>query len=137
MPYTVYSPQDYSNSGSASPQPDRICNGAGPKTVEEWFNTSCFTTAPLALALSNGTASFGNSGRNILFGPGLNQWDVSFIKRNRISERFSVEFRAELFNLFNHPHFGNPASTTDTGDFGLITSAGTPRDIQFGLKVEF
>jgi Carboxypeptidase regulatory-like domain/TonB dependent receptor-like, beta-barrel len=137
-PFTIYSPDDYSNSGSASPQPDRTCNGAGPKTVEEWFNTSCFTTSALALALANGTPRFGNSGRNILFGPGLNQWDISFIKRNRISERFSLEFRAEFFNLFNHPHFGIPSSTTDTGDFGLITGqVGTPRDIQFGLKLNF
>jgi Carboxypeptidase regulatory-like domain/TonB dependent receptor-like, beta-barrel len=136
-PFTIYSPDDYSNSGSASPQPDRTCNGAGPKTVEEWFNTSCFTTAYLGLALANGAPRFGNSGRNILFGPGLNQWDVSLIKRNKISERFSLEFRAEFFNLFNHPHFGNPASTTDTGDFGLVEGAGSPRDIQFGLKLNF
>ena len=136
-PYTIYSPDDFSNSGSASPQPDRICNGAGPKKVEQWFDTSCFTTANLALALANGTPRFGNSGRNILFGPSLKQWDISFIKRNQLSERFSLEFRAEFFNLFNHPHFGNPASTTDTGDFGLIESAGSPRDIQFGLKLNF
>jgi hypothetical protein len=136
-PYTVYSPEDYSNSGSASPQPERTCNGAGPKTIEEWFDTSCFTTAPLALALASGAPRLGNSGHNILFGPGLNQWDTSLIKRNRTSRRFSLEFRAELFNLFNHPRFGIPASTTGTGDFGLIESAGTPRDIQFGLKLEF
>lgn len=136
-PFTIYSPEDYSNSGSASPQPDRTCNGAGPKTVEEWFNTSCFTTTYLALALASGVPRFGNSGRNILFGPGLNQSDVSLIKRNKISERFSLEMRAEFFNLFNHPHFANPASTTDTGDFGLIGGAGTQRDIQFGLKLSF
>jgi len=136
-PYTIYSPDDFSNSGSASPQPDRTCNGAGPKKVEQWFDTSCFTTANLALALANGTPRFGNSGRNILFGPSLKQWDISFIKRNQLSERFSLEFRAEFFNLFNHPHFGNPASTSDTGDFGLIESAGSPRDIQFGLKLNF
>jgi hypothetical protein len=137
LPYTVYSPDDYSNSGSASPRPDRVCNGAGPQNVAEWFNTSCFSTDALSQALSNGTPRFGNSGRNILFGPGMNRWDVSFIKRNRISERFSLEFRAQLFNVFNHPSFGVPAATVGTGDFGLITSAGTPRDIQFGLKLNF
>ena len=137
LPYTVTSPEDYSNSGSASPRPDRTCNGAGPDTVAEWFNTSCFTTAALSNALTNGTPRFGTSGRNILFGPSLDEWDISFIKRNRITERFSLEFRAQLFNVFNHANFGNPAATTDTGDFGQITSAKTPRDIQFGLKLSF
>ena len=137
LPYTVYSPEDFSNTGSASPRPDRICNGAGPQTVAEWFNTSCFSIDALSQALANGTPRFGNAGHNILFGPGINQWDVSFIKRNRISERFSLEFRAQFFNVFNHPSFGLPAATVGTGDYGQITGAGTPRDIQFGLKLDF
>ncbi len=128
---------DYSNSGSAAPRPDRICNGAGPQTVAEWFNTNCFTTALLAQALANGTPRFGNSGRNVLFGPGIEQWDVSLIKRNRISERFSLEFRAEFFNVFNHANFYTPADTTDSTGFGQITGARTSRDIQFGLKLNF
>jgi hypothetical protein len=137
LPYGVISPEDYSNSGSAAPRADRVCNGAGPKTLAEWFNTNCFTTALLAQALESGTPRFGTAGRNILFGPGLDQWDVSFIKRNRISERFSLEFRAQFFNVFNHPSFGRPAATTDSTGFGQITSAGTPRDVQFGLKLNF
>jgi hypothetical protein len=137
LPYMVYSPEDFSNTGSESPRPDRVCSGAGPKTVAEWFNTNCFTTIYLAQALEKGTPRFGTSGRNILPGPGLDEWDISFIKRNRISERFSMEFRAQFFNVFNHPNFGDPASTADTGDFGQITSAGSPRDIQFGLKLSF
>ncbi|HMD83111.1 MAG TPA: carboxypeptidase-like regulatory domain-containing protein [Terriglobia bacterium] len=136
-PFTVISPEDYSNTDSGSPRPDRTCNGAGPRTVAEWFNTNCFTTALLAQALENGTPRFGNSGHNILFGPGINEWDVSFIKRTRISERFSLEFRAQFFNVFNHANFGNPAGTTDSTGFGEITSAATPRDIQFGLKLNF
>jgi len=137
LPYTVTSPEDYSNSGSAAPRPDRVCNGAGPQTVAEWFDTSCFTTALLAQALENGTPRFGTSGRNVLFGPGINQWDVSLIKRNRISERFSLEFRAEFFNVFNQANFYNPAATTDSTGFGQITGARTPRDIQFGLKLNY
>ncbi len=138
LPYTVYSADDFSNSGSASPRPDRICSGAGPRTVEQWFNTSCFNTDALALSLANGTPRFGNASRNILFGPGINRWDVSFIKRDRITERIALEFRAQLFNVFNHPSFGAPAATVNTGDFGLIESqTGSPRDIQFGLKLSF
>ena len=124
----MISPEDYSNSGSASPRPDRVCNGAGPKTVAEWFNTNCFTTAFLAQALENGTPRFGTSGRNILFGPVLDEWDISFIKRNRISERFSLEFRAQFFNVFNHASFGSPGATVIVAAFGQITRQGTPRD---------
>jgi hypothetical protein len=136
-PYTVYSPQDYSNTGSTSPRPDRVCNGAGPGTVAEWFNTNCFTLVPLALALANGTPRFGNSGRNILFGPGLNEWDIGLMKRTQIRERLALQFRAQFFNLFNRANFGLPGSAVGTSTAGLIGSARTPRDIQFGLKLEF
>ena len=71
FPYGVLSPEDYSNSGSASTEAGPGCNGAGPNTAAEWFNTDCFTTSLLAQALEYGTPRFGTSGRNILFGPGL------------------------------------------------------------------
>jgi hypothetical protein len=137
FPFTVTANQDFSNTGSLSPRPDRTCNGAGPQTVAEWFDTNCFTTDALSQALANGAPRFGNSGRNILYGPGLQQWDVSFIKRNQLTERVGLDFRAEFFNLFNHPNFGTPGAAVGTSTAGQITSAGTPRDIQFGLKLRF
>lgn len=137
FPFTVLSPEDYSNTGLTSARPDRTCNGAGHQTLDAWFNTSCFSVTALSDALSNGTPRFGNSGRNILTGPGMEEWDVSLIKKTRINERFAIEFRAEFFNLFNHPNFGNPGSTIGTGTAGFITGAATPRDIQFGLKMTF
>jgi hypothetical protein len=136
-PFTVLSPQDYSNTGSFSPRPDRICNGNGPQTVAEYFNTACFSVAALSAALTSGTPRFGNSGRNLLFGPGLNDWDVSLMKKTQISERFALEFRAQFFNLFNRANFSNPGLTVGTSTAGVITGAGAPRDIQFGLKLEF
>jgi hypothetical protein len=137
FPFTVLANEDFSNSGSLSPRPDRTCNGAGAQTVADWFDVNCFTTDALSQALANGTPRFGNSGKNILYGPGMQQWDVSLIKRNRITERLNLEFRAEFFNLFNHPNFGTPGATIGTSTAGQITSAGTPRDIQFGLKLKF
>ncbi len=142
FPFTVLSSQDFSNTNSRSPRPDRVCNGEGPQTVEEWFDVNCFTTDALAQALANGTPRFGNSGRNILFGPGLQQWDLSVIKRNPITERVNLQIRAEFFNLFNHPNFGTPSpntggATIGTSTAGQITSAGSPRDIQLGLKLSF
>jgi hypothetical protein len=137
FPFTVQANQDFSNTGSLSPRPDRTCNGAGAQTVADWFDTNCFTTDALSQALANGTPRFGNSGKNILYGPGMQQWDVSLIKRNQLMERLNLEFRAEFFNLFNHPNFGTPGATIGTSTAGQITGAATPRDIQFGLKLKF
>ena len=105
--------------------------------VGEWFNTSCFTLDLLSAALANGTPRFGNSGRNILFGPNLRTWDVALMKRTKISERFALQFRAQFFNLFNRANFGLPDSTITSSTAGIIGSARDGRTIQFGLKFEF
>lgn len=137
FPLTVLSNNDYSNTESTSPRPDRVCNGAGPQTVAEWYKTDCFSTTALAQAFANNTPRFGNSGRNILTGPGLHEWDISFIKKNQLSDRIGLELRFEFFNIFNTANFGTPGTTIFTGTAGQITSAGTPRDIQFGIKFQF
>jgi hypothetical protein len=137
FPFSVLANQDFSNTDSVNPRPDRACNGAGPQTVAEWFDINCFSTDALSQALASGTPRFGNSGHNILIGPGMQQWDISIIKRNPITEKVNLEFRAEFFNLFNHPNFGTPGTTIGTDTAGQLTSAGSPRDIQFGLKLKF
>jgi hypothetical protein len=134
-PLTI-SANDYSNTGGAN-RPDRTCKGEGPKTVDKWFDTSCFTVAALQQALASGNPRFGNSGRNILSTPGLNNWDIALLKHIRISEPFTLQFRAEFFNLFNQAHFGPPVGRVESATFGKILSAGEPRDIQFGLKLSF
>ena len=136
FPYTVYSPQDYSNTGSISARPDRVCSGTGSRKRTEWFDLNCFTTTALAAALANGAPRFGNSGRNILTGPRFNESDLSLIKRFAI-ERFQSEFRAEFFNIFNHPNFYTPNATLGSPTAGQLTGAASPRDIQFGLKLKF
>lgn len=137
FPFTVTSTQDYSNTNSSSPRPDRTCNGSGPKTISEWFNVSCFTTDLLAQALANGTPRFGTSGRNILIGPGVQNWDLAFIKRTTIHGSMVAEFRGELFNAFNHTNFGIPGSVFGTSMAGIISSSSGPRDIQLAVKLEF
>ncbi len=149
FPITVLSSQDFSNTGTFSPRPDRTCNGAGQKTVDNWFNTSCFTIDALAGALAAGSPRFGNSGRNILSGPGLNNWDFALFKEFKLGERFKLQFRSEFFNFFNQAHFGSPNTYCDGSGpqhtcanvpfstIGQISSAGDPRDIQFALKLSF
>lgn len=137
LPFTVTTTQDYSNTSSYSPRPDRICNGTGPKTLSEWFNVNCFTTAALAQALANGTPRFGTSGRNILLQPGVQNWDLAFIKRTSIHDGITVEFRGELFNIFNHTNFGAPGEVIGSGTEGIISNSSGPRDIQLAVKVAF
>ncbi len=137
-PFSVLSSNDFSNTGSPSPKPDRTCSGKGPRTTAEWFNVSCFPTAALAAELANGTPRFGDSGRNILTGPRLVDLDTSLIKRFSIFESVKAEFTGEFFNLFNHPNFALPNQYIGSNIVGQITNtsqASNSREIQLGLRV--
>ena len=93
----------------------------------------------------------GNAGRNILIGPGVTSLDFSLFKNNyikRISERFNIQFRAEIFNILNHANFAPPSTPTNSDIFdgsgspntvaGALTSTTTTaREIQFAVKVIF
>ena len=98
-------------------------------TTSQWFNTAAFAfPAP---------GTFGNAGRNILEGPGFQNVNMSLLKNTRLNERVNLQFRAEAFNLFNHPNFNLPDNFLGSPTFGRITSARDPRHIQFGLKLLF
>jgi len=137
FPLTVTSSLDYSNTGSLGPRPDRLCDGAGPGTVSNWFTNSCFSTAALAAALAAGNPRFGNAGRGILDGPGLQNLDLGIFKNFRTTERFNLQFRAEAYDSLNHANFSAPNARFGTSTFGVITAAGAPRDIQLALKLMF
>ena len=88
--------------------------------------------------------TFGNSGRNILRGPGTKQLDLSLFKSFPFAEKRRVEFRAEAFNALNTPQFNNPNASIGFSGAGRITSAGSPtvyqrtsRQIQLALKLYF
>lgn len=102
--------------------------------VDQWFDTSVFTAVP----------RFGNLGRNVIIGPRFNNTDVSVIKNTDIGEGLRVQFRAEIFDVFNHANFGRPGNTVSTPSFGRISStrfptgeSGSSRQIQFALKFGF
>ncbi len=140
FPITPLAGFDIANTGTGSWRPDRICNGAipaGQRTVARWFDTSCFTTDLLAADQKQGVYRFGNSGRSLLDGPGLQNWNFGFLKDIHVSERVKVQFRAEFFNAFNQAHFSDPSTDSTSGNYNQITGAGEPRDIQFALKFLF
>src|SRR5262249_17399800 len=100
------------------------------RTIERSFNPAAFT-APKPF-------TFGNAGRDVLTGPGNNIFDVAMQKRFPIAESRAIEFRAEYYNLFNHPNWGIPGNNPDFGPFfGRILTTGPPRRGQFVLRFEF
>ncbi|MFB3830046.1 MAG: TonB-dependent receptor domain-containing protein [Bryobacteraceae bacterium] len=84
-----------------------------------------------------GAGSWGNLGRNVFHGPGLNNFDFSVFKKFRVSEKHSVEFATQIFNLWNHVQFNNPSGNIGSSTFGRITGARDPRLTQFALKYLF
>jgi len=109
-----------------------------PKTVNQWF-TGNFSDP----ACTTGPDCYGNLGFDAVTGPGRQNWDLSLLKNFAVTERFKVEFRAEAFNAFNHPQFQGNANTGGlgnnfgSGNFGQITSAYDPRELQLALKLKF
>lgn len=92
-----------------------------------------------ACATSGGGTGFGNSGVGILMGPGQSNWDLSIIKNTKVTEGTNLEFRAEFYNIWNHPQFDPPFNNiATTSTFGLINSSSVPpRVVQFALKFLF
>ncbi len=105
----------------------------GPRTVQEWFDTSAFQRIPMS-ALAG---TYGTEGRNVVQGPGLAQWDFSAIKDFRLAESKNLQFRAEFFNVFNRANFRLPNSDISSTTFAQIQQALAPRLIQLALKFMF
>jgi hypothetical protein len=130
FPYTIGS-LDLSNTNTGffgGARPNRTCSGRlSNPSINEWFDTSCFSVAP--------PNTLGNSGNGFLDMPGTFTWDLSAIKDTKLSERVTLQFRAELFNAFNRVNFGAPNATvtepvSSNPLLGTINSAGAGREIQ-------
>jgi hypothetical protein len=134
QPFTVTQNVSSANTGAA--RPNRIASGAlpaGQRSVNDWFDLTAF---------ANPTQyNYGNSGRDILYGPGAVNFDCSIFKRfsvPKLGENGQVQLRFEGFNIFNHPNFGTPAANISTPQAGSITTLTTGmRVLQAGLKVVF
>ena len=109
-------------------QPVRFFNPRASET-HDYFSTDQFSEEELGVP--------GNASRRFIHGPGLNNWDFSIHKSTKIGEKLAVEFRVELFNVFNHAQFMNPTGNLSSGNFGRVTGARDPRIGQFALKFIF
>jgi hypothetical protein len=117
-------------------RPNQVCNGSLPsgqaQTINHFFNTDCFVQAA--------AGTLGNANRAPLFGPDFVNFDFSAFKDFPLPfrEGTKFQFRAEIFNIFNHAQFAQPGSFLQAPNFGQITSTvGNPRLIQFALKLIF
>jgi hypothetical protein len=124
---------NFENNGNSLNRPDQICNPQlGAPTLGQYFNVACFA-APAA-------GQLGTAGRTPVSGPGFVNTDFSLIKHFILPrESMRLDFRTEIFNLFNHPQFGQPgADFNSPATFGAISSTvNNPRLFQFALKLAF
>jgi len=132
-PFNVTTSDDISNTGGAD-RPFVVGNpNLSNPTILKWFNTAAFSNV-----VPGGGYAYGNAGRDILVGPGLQNFDLGLFKNFHLTERFGMQFRAEAFNALNHANFSNPTADANSSSFGQISSTSTSnRDVQFGLKILF
>src|SRR5262249_43684450 len=142
LPITPFLSVDTSGTGELNDRPDLVGDpNSGPRTPKLWFNKAAFAQpAP---------GTFGNAGRNVILGPNLHSVDLSLNKLTKITERTSVQFRAEIINVFNRVNFSLPNVDFNSSTFGAISETpdvtagnprlgeGGPRVVQFGLKFIF
>lgn len=100
-----------------------------PRTGLPYFNASLFSPEQLG--------QLGNSNPRFFHGPGINNFDIALLKNFKLTESESLEFRAEFFNAFNHAQFEGPNGNVNSGTFGLVTGARSPRIGQLALKLYF
>ncbi len=149
-PFTVYDSAGVSAQGGApeisgfpsdrpnlvgDPNAGSCSGGAHTETPNCWFNPGAFQRLDPVTQIGQ----FGNAGRNTLTGPGVQQWDFSALKNFQLAESKNLQFRAELFNIFNHANFGVPVNDLNSPPnvVGQIQTSQKGRLVQFALKFLF
>jgi hypothetical protein len=122
--------------GTGTPRPNYVAGcQVQENNVNQWFNPACFTL--------QAAGTLGNMGRDNVIGPNNIDADAALLKDTKLTEQFRLQFRAELFNIFNHPNYGLPNASVFTASgpnatAGQITTiVGSMRQVQFGLKLIF
>jgi hypothetical protein len=103
---------------------------SGTRNSTTWFNPGAFVAPP--------AYTFGNVGRNTVYGPGLQTMDLGLVRSFSIAEKVRFETRGEFFNALNHTNLGTPNRFVNTSSFGSITEVATPgREIQLSARISF
>jgi Carboxypeptidase regulatory-like domain len=141
-PYTVTAGSNPSHNPNGDDRPNVVSGQPfypAHQTVNHWANVSAFSTPA--------QYTYGNAARDLLIGPGEEDWDFSVIRKFRLSESAQLEFRAEMFNIFNEANFTLPNGNMNDTNFGVIGNTvqpiagqasggpGDPREIQFALRL--
>jgi hypothetical protein len=137
FPFTISVYGDTANAGTVVGENPIRANytgqpvfGPGTGNTNAWFNPAAFAT-PAAY-------TFGNLGRNTVYGPGMQTMDVAMTRSFAVAERVRLEMRAEAFNALNHSNLGTPNRFVNTPQFGTITEASTPgREFQLSARLSF
>ncbi|HMI52800.1 MAG TPA: carboxypeptidase regulatory-like domain-containing protein [Candidatus Saccharimonadales bacterium] len=137
MPFTISVFGDTANSGTVLGENPIRANvtgqpifGPGTHTADMWFNPDAFAAPP--------AFTYGNAGRNSIYGPGLQTMDIALARSFAIKEKMNFQFRAEAFNAFNKVNLGTPNRFVNEPQFGTTTMAMTPgRQIQLSARLSF
>jgi len=137
MPFTISVFGDTANSGTVLGENPIRANvtgqpvfGPGTHSANEWFNPAAFATPP--------AFTYGNAGRNSVYGPGMQTMDIALARSFAFTERLNFQFRAEAFNALNKVNLGTPNRFVNEPQFGTITMAMTPgREIQLSARLSF
>jgi hypothetical protein len=137
MPFTISVFGDTANSGTVLGENPIRANvtgqpvfGPGTRTAAEWFNPAAFAAPP--------AFTYGDAGRNSVYGPPLQTLDLALERAFHITEKANFQFRAEAFNALNKVNLGTPNRFVNEPQFGTITMAMTPgREIQLSARFSF
>jgi hypothetical protein len=136
--FTTTNALDITGSASQTPRPNLVCNpNISNPTFYTNFNTSCFQEPAVG--------TLGNEGKFAIRGPGINNWDLSLVKKFPTLEHVHLEFRCEAYNALNHSQFSaldttaqfNAAGAQINKDLGAFTVARPPRVMQLALRATF
>ena len=131
--YGVVTQQNTCECASAGPQRPNLLRdpdlSAGQRAVQRWFDTEAFEQPA--------RFTFGNAARAVGRAPGRVNFEIGIMKNFPFKDRYRLQFRAEMFNAFNHPNFGIPGTTFGAPTFGVINRSDPGRIVQFGLKLYF
>lgn len=137
FPFTISVFGDTANAGTVVSENPIRANvtgqkvfGSGSRTATTWFNPAAFAAPP--------AYTFGNSGRNSVYGPGMQTLDLGVVREFAVAEKARFEARAEFFNALNHTNLGTPNRFVNTSSFGSITEIASPgREIQVSARMSF